>query len=303
MPIANRPDPLTRRTLLGATGGLAATAATASQPALAPWTGEIFVARAGGRIHSVEMGPQGAATGEPLVLLHKLGGWVADWRAMAPYLAARRRVIAIDLPGHGESSMLGPPPYVQTVEETAAMVMATLDELGLDRVTLVGNSLGGITSVVMAAHWPDRVRKLVLISVSLNSAMSRSELQKADSQVRDQFGPNWEPLPRTAASLHRFGAMDPAVLAENNSSRAKAGVWVRPSERGVALSAIPSYLPKIEAPTLLIYGDQGIYTQWETVGRANLKSVTVDHVAGGGSFVHQAKPLETATIIDRFLAG
>ena len=269
----------------------------------APWTGEGHIDRAAGRIHYVEIGPlAGEASGEPLILMHKLGGWVADWRAIAPLLAERRRVIAIDLPGHGDSTMVGPPPYIQTVPESAAMIKAALDELGIDKAVMIGSSLGGVTAVVMSALWPQAVSKLALISVSLNSARPRADLAAMDAEVRATFGPNWEPLPRPAEELVRFGSIDPEVIAETNLSRAKAGVWVRPSERGVGVVGVDRYLPRIAAPTLLVYADRGLYRKWEAVGRAKLRDVTVEHIAETGSFTHQEKPAETAAALKRFLA-
>ncbi len=297
----DRPD---RRTLLAA-GVLAGAAAASGVAAKAPrppspWTGEGFVQRAAGRIHYVELGPKDSAR-EPLVLLHKLGGWVEDWAAIAPMLARDRRVIAIDLPGHGQSLMRGPPPYVQTVPESAAMLKAVLDELELSRVTVAGSSLGGITGIVMASFWPDLVSRLALISVSLSVRRPYSALAAMDAEVRSNFGPRWEPIARSGKSVDRFGSVDPRINDAANRSRAKAGVWVRPSERGVAVAGVEDYLPRVAAPTLLIYADRGLYRQWEAVGRARLRQVTVERIADTGSFTHQEKPAETAAALNRFL--
>ena len=267
-----------------------------------PWTGEGFIERAAGRIHYVEMGPKDSSR-EPLILLHKLGGWVDDWAAVAPMLAKDRRVIAMDLPGHGESTMRGPPPYVQTAAESAAMLKAALDEMGLSQVCLVGCSLGGVTGVMMASFWPSFVRRLALISVSLSALRPYSALPAMDAEIRSNFGPNWEPIARSNASVDRFGSVDPRINADANRSRAKAGVWVRPSERGVAVAGTDDYLPRVEAPTLLIYADRGLYTRWETVGRSRLRDVTIAHIAGTGSFTHQEKPAETAVVLNRFLGA
>jgi len=308
---------LTRRTLLGAAA--AATAAGAAtgwsdtpssrvepgsvrDPVGGFWDAEGIIERGGGRIHYYELrGPQGT-TAEPLICLSKLGGWAADWRKVAPALAAHRRVIAIDPPGHGGSAMRGPAPYLQTVAESAAMVRAALEELRLERYALLGNSLGGCISVLLAGLWPDSVSRLVLLSVSLASAQTREWLAAQDMAVR---GVNYDqsdlPLMRTPAQVARFGSLDPAVTEENNRSRAIAGHWVRASERGVAVAGISDYLPRITAPTLLVYGERGNYREFQSVGEDRIRSARAVIIADSGAFTQQEQPGATVAAIEPFL--
>src|SRR3546814_1171932 len=72
---------------------------------------------------------------------------------------------------------------------------------------------------------------------------------------------DWRPLPRTMEQVSRFGTVDPRIEAEQNASRAKADRWVRPSERGVALTDTAALLAQTSAPALLIYADRGYYTR------------------------------------------
>ncbi len=288
--------------MAGAGAALSAPARAATAAPKGPWTSEGVVKRAGGQIHYATLGE-----GEPLVLLHKLGGSVADWRAAAPLLAAPRpgrpgrKVIAIDLPGHGGSTMLGSPPFIQTVPETAAMIKAALDELGVTRFALAGNSLGGIAGIVMAAFWPEAISRLALVSVSMIGAMSRERLAKLDADARGQFGPHWEPLPRPPADVAAVGFKDPAVLKEDNESRARTGVWLRPAERGVALVGVTDYMPRVQCPTLVVITDHGRYARYGEVAKATMKDVAVVVIPGSGSFIHQEKPAEAAAAINAFL--
>ncbi|WP_052129785.1 alpha/beta fold hydrolase [Sphingomonas sp. 35-24ZXX] len=277
---------------------LAMAAPSAVEP---PWTGGGTVARAGGVISYRTIG---AASAEPVVLLHKVGGWLADWRDVAPLLAARYRVIAIDLPGHGESVMLGAPPHVQTVSESAAVVLAVLSELQIERFAVAGNSLGGVIAVQMAARWPERVRALMLASVSLYEGQTRAELDKVE-QDRDPavWTEDWRPLPRTMEQVARFGTVNPAIETEQNASRARADRWVRPSERGVALTDTAALLGLTRLPVQLIYADRGYYTKYIKIGRAARPDATIVQLADAGSFVHQEKPAETAAAMLAFLEG
>ncbi|MFN3817806.1 alpha/beta fold hydrolase [Blastomonas sp.] len=276
--------------------GLAMAAPTAFEP---PWTGGGTVVRAGGVISYRTIGPD---TAEPVVLLHKVGAWLADWREVAPLLAARYRVVAIDLPGHGESVMCGPPPHVQTISESAAIVLAVLSELQVERFVVAGNSLGGVIGVQMAARWPERVRALILASVSLYEGQTRAELdmveQDRDPQVWTE---DWRPLPRTMEQVARFGTVNPAIETEQNASRARADRWVRPSERGVALTDTASTLKATKQPVQLIYADRGYYTKYIAIGREARPDATIVELAEAGSFVHQEKPAETAAAMLAFL--
>jgi pimeloyl-ACP methyl ester carboxylesterase len=299
---------MSTRAMIGRRAFVAGTAALAAAPAIAggtarpaqeaPWTGGGTVERAGGRIHYATLGP---SDGEPIVLLHKVGGWMADWRDAAPLLARGHRIIAMDLPGHGGSTF-GAPPHVQTVAETAALLLATLSELGVDRFTVAGNSLGGVVGVAMAARYPERISRLILASVSLFEGQSRAALEAVEAE-RDPavWTKDWRPKPRSMAQVARFGTVNPRIEEEQNASRAKADRWVRPSERGVALTDTRALLATVRAPTLLIYADRGYYTKYVAVGRAALPGATIVQVPGAGSFVHQEKPAETAAAMLAFL--
>ncbi len=99
--------------------------------------------------------------GEPLVLLHWLGSSRSAWDPVIPALAQRFDVIAVDLPGFGTS-----PPLPAGVEpspaELAADVAGLLDDLGIDRPHLAGNSLGGWVAMELAKIRP--VRSVTLLS-------------------------------------------------------------------------------------------------------------------------------------------
>jgi pimeloyl-ACP methyl ester carboxylesterase len=303
----------TRREALALAAGIALTAplgsaAVAAVPAddlSGPWTGGGDISTVGGKLHYATLGPDG---GEPLVLLPKLGGWIADWRFAAADLAKTRRVIAFDLPGHGGSIMAAPPPYVVSVPEIAAMILAALDEMRIDRCAFGGNSLGGVVGIVAAACWPERVSKLVIVSSSLIGAMTREAVFAQDHAAPDPNAPSsytkaGEPLPPTAEQNRLFGTMDPRVIREQALSRAKAGLWLRSCERGVGRGGVTDYLPRIKVPTLMINADRGRYVKYIDVGKRLIPNVQAVVIRQAGSFVHQEKPAEVARAMNAFLDG
>lgn len=99
--------------------------------------------------------------GEPVVLVHGFGGDLNNWLFNHEVLSAGRAVYALDLPGHGGSSKdVGD----GTVGFLAGVVARFMDALGLDRVHLVGHSLGGAVAAELALLEPDRSRSLTLVS-------------------------------------------------------------------------------------------------------------------------------------------
>ncbi|MER7767333.1 alpha/beta fold hydrolase [Kitasatospora sp. NPDC096140] len=100
----------------------------------------------------------GPADGPPLVLLHALGERASDWDVVLPALAPGHHVHALDLRGHGDSGR----PGAYGLPEMRDDVLAFLDALGLDRVDLVGHSMGGAVAYLLAQAAPQRVHRLVL---------------------------------------------------------------------------------------------------------------------------------------------
>ena len=98
-------------------------------------------------------------SGPLIVLVHGLGGSIANWDILGPRLSTYGRVAALDLPGFG----LSPPGPDWTLETHARAVDSLVQHLGAPAI-LIGNSMGGLLSEMVAANKPELVRALVLIS-------------------------------------------------------------------------------------------------------------------------------------------
>ncbi|MAY83916.1 MAG: alpha/beta hydrolase [Flavobacteriales bacterium] len=117
-------------------------------------------------------------SGRALILLH---GFLAShrlWDDQFEDLTKRYRVIAPDLPGHGDSGSLG---YLHSMELMAEMVHALIKHLGLRKVVLLGHSLGGYVSLAFAEKYTDKLKGLIL----LNSTAAADTAQRKVS--RDQL--------------------------------------------------------------------------------------------------------------------
>jgi pimeloyl-ACP methyl ester carboxylesterase len=100
-----------------------------------------------------------AGSGDPLLLLHGIGSTHDDFTALRPRLDAEYRVLAPDLPGHGRSGAL---PRRPTIAALTDAVAGDLDQLGVDRVHVLGNSIGARVALELAVR--HRTRSVVAIS-------------------------------------------------------------------------------------------------------------------------------------------
>jgi pimeloyl-ACP methyl ester carboxylesterase len=113
-----------------------------------------------GRLSTLEAG-----TGDPVIAIHGLGATKASLLPTVAGLAPSFRVIAVDLPGFGDSDKPLGAPY--DARFFARSIIALLDALELDRAHLVGNSLGGRVALEVALHAPSRARRLGLLAPSM----------------------------------------------------------------------------------------------------------------------------------------
>ena len=99
--------------------------------------------------------------GTAVVLLHGFLENKTMWKDLAPSLAKKNRVIAIDLLGHGETDCLG---YVHSMEENAEIVKAILSHLRIRKALVIGHSMGGYVALAFAELYPETLKGIVLLN-------------------------------------------------------------------------------------------------------------------------------------------
>jgi pimeloyl-ACP methyl ester carboxylesterase len=213
---------------------------------------------AGSKVNYVEMGE-----GEPLVFVHGLAGCWQNWLENIPHFARTHRVIAIDLPGFGESEL--PLEHI-TIPGYGRFVDAFLGEIGVERAAIVGNSMGGFISAEVAVSHPSRVSKLVLVSAAGVMTVRTAELAVAKRLARSFHMSAARVLSRRETIVRRRGMrklilwgvvrypelLQPELVYEIASGGGKPGFMD-------AFKAILDYdfsdrLPEVEHPTLVVWG-------------------------------------------------
>lgn len=115
-----------------------------------------------GPVHWVDFG--GSEAGPKIVLVHGLGGSHLNWALLAPKLAQHARVVAVDLAGFG---LTHPEGRKTSVSANVGLLGRFLNEVVREPVVLVGNSMGGLVSILHSSRNPDTVRGLVLVDPAL----------------------------------------------------------------------------------------------------------------------------------------
>ncbi len=198
-----------------------------------------------------------------MLFIHGLGGTWKNWLETMPAMARRRRAIALDLPGFGDSDM---PREKITVSGYADCVEEVCRQLGLGEVDVVGNSLGGFVAAELALTRPGRVRRLVLVdaagisSADLRRFPVRTLMRVAILQASWEAGQRAMLVrPRLRHLGFRAVVRHPTRLALDLIAHQANG----PGEPGFALAmdALLDYdlrdrLGEIACPTLIVQGEQ-----------------------------------------------
>ena len=202
---------------------------------------------------------------ETLVFIHGLGACWQTWLEQLPRFARTHRCIAMDLPGFGRSEM---PRDDISMEAYAQIVAEMCKELGVERATVVGNSMGGFVGAELAIRRPELVDKLVLVSAAvfwqeyrrarpLVALARSSEATVGRAVVHGQKAIAVRPRIR-AAALTLGGFRYPHLLGREMQMEllihARRTAGFVPALMALASFPLREELPKIACPTLIVWG-------------------------------------------------
>ena len=232
------------------------------------WKAHLHQAEIDGRsVNYVDIGPTAPVPPgrEPVVFVHGLGGQWQNWLENVPRAALDRRVIALDLPGFGLSQM---PQRDITISGYGRTVNALCEQLGLDVVELVGNSMGGFVAAEVAIQFPQRVDRLILVSAAgITSADLAHRPILTLGRIATAITTWSAPLDRKVASRRNARHLALALVARYPSLM-KADLTYEGFFKGTgkpgfddALRACLDYdfrdrLPDIRRPTLIVWGEK-----------------------------------------------
>jgi pimeloyl-ACP methyl ester carboxylesterase len=266
---------------------------------------------AGARLRYAVGGPaEGSRT--PLVLVHGLGGTIENWRALAPGLAERHRVVVPDLPGHGHSEPLAGTPDLAAFAEAALAVAA---EGGGPLAVWIGHSLGGLLALRAAALRPDAVRGVVLAAAAGPSSTSRAAhvalttlglLQPG--KLIAPFRQSWSQsrLGRQAA-FGWWGVADANALEPELAEAFLVGPAnhrnTRQAGRALLASDPRAELERVACPVLVLWGASDTWVPLaDGMEYARRLNAPLRAIAGCGHLLIGERPDACRTAIDEFVA-
>lgn len=268
------------------------------------------------QIGEIEVHYEEQGAGSPaLVLLHGFAASTFSWREVMAPLAQQGRVVAYDRPAFGLTER--PQEWGEANPYSSAyqpeLLVGLLDELGIERAVLVGNSAGGAVAVQTALAYPGRVEGLVLVSPALNQG----------------GGPGWARLffnlpqvdrlgPLLARSLQDRGA-EFAASAWHDPSRMDEEVWAGYSlplqahnwdaalwefTRSSAAPGLPERLDELDLPVLVISGDDDRIVPVEYSRRAarEIGGARLVEIANCGHVPQEECPQAFLEAVQEFLA-
>ncbi len=248
--------------------------------------------------------------GRPLVLLHGLHDSHRTWRRVAPDLARTRRVISVDLPGHGLS---GRPDASYELAWHAEIIGGWMEALGLEDVDLVGHSFGGGVAQWLLLEHRARVRRLALVSSGgLGREVAFGLRLLASSRIVERWGQPFLAL-ATRLAMSRFGASfdeeDVAALTWMHARPGTARALARTARdvidwRGQRRGMLDRAREIGELPPIALYwGDRDNVVPFAhgAAMERMIDGVTLTRFAGCGHFPHHAHAEEFARALTGFL--
>ena len=201
-----------------------------------------------GDMHYVKQG-----SGFPLVMLHPLGTSTWAWHTVIDALSQHYTCYAFDMLGHGESDKptrhFSIPDYANALDHACQL-------LNIHRGHYVGNSVGAVLATEMAASYPERLDKLVLVGMPVWPPFTAPQRLAESSGGYDEDG---LPKPRTMEDVRAsttFADPQPEWVEAQNQTRAQAGVWVKNLMESLSYYDVMSRLPLIKASsTMVMYGE------------------------------------------------
>jgi pimeloyl-ACP methyl ester carboxylesterase len=266
-------------------------------------------------LHGQQFSYRRAGRGPVIVLLHGIAGSSATWDDAIDRLSRRYTVIAPDLLGHGQTSN---EPTDYSIGAHANALRDVLEALGVERVTLVGHSLGGGVAMQFAYQFPERCERLVLVSSGglgreVSLALRAAALPGAEVVLPWLCIAGRQSVGKLMTALGKVGLKASADLAEswrNFISLEDPGArraFIKTARSvidlgGQSVSAMDK-LYLAELPTLIVWGEEDrlIPVRHAREAHERLPGSRLEVFAGAGHFPYHDAPERFAELLDDFV--
>ncbi len=273
-----------------------------------------------GRMAGIHWVNDSCDQGLPILALH---GWLDNAMSFAPIVQSliqvAPEVMAVDLPGHGHSDHREQGNHYHFVDYVFD-VLEYIEQLGWNRIVLIGHSMGAGIASLIAAVAPDLVSQLIFLDgigpISSRAGVVTDQLEKSirlyrrmTPCVKQMTYPDWNALIERRAKIGNINRNAAELLVKRNASQGEREIiWLADRRLNLispiymAEQQVLSFLSRIEAPTLLVKAKQGLLTQ-RTTTQERIAAVSKLEVVvlSGGHHLHMENPEPVAATIIRFL--
>ena len=248
------------------------------------------IATTRGRIGYVDKGGGGV----PIIFLHGVGSDKSVWGPQLDHFGERRRAVALDYPGYGESELHRD----ATRDDYASAMFAAMDALGIGRAHICGLSLGGIVAIAMHAANPDRCASLIIADSFAVHPQGQAIYDRSIAASHDMRGLAEARVgallvsekPR-AEVIETMAAIDPAAYRLGAEA-----VWLADQRERAAA---------IRVPTLILVGDADAITPPALSEElaAMIPGSRIEIIDGASHLANLDRPAEFDRAIDDFLSA
>ena len=263
-----------------------------------------FVSVNGLRLHYLDWGNAGKP---PLIMLHGIGRDAHSFDHIAAQFSSDYHVIAVDLRGHGDSAWHPGGAYL--VEDLVKDLERLVEERGLDKLVLLGNSTGGRVVQVYAGLHPDRVRALVVEDVGPERP---ADVAAGFMRRVQQDANGWSSEDELVAQLRVQDSKTSEELlrahARSATKRRDDGrlVWKRDPNlvKGFVPTELWRYVRRIRSPTLYVLGGRSTIVSAATLVQLTktIPDCEIVIMPGVGHYPHLEAPAEYVEIVKGFLS-
>jgi pimeloyl-ACP methyl ester carboxylesterase len=226
-----------------------------------------------------------AGSGAPIVLLHINQQSSALFLELMTVLGRESRAIAIDYPSHGMSDHVG---FQPTIAHYASWVIEVLDGLGVERASVLGEAVGAVIAIELAASYPGRMEKIILVNCPYYRDTATSE--RSASALKGGLRPadaSGFPTARTIEfMLQQDSARAPMQPSQSWMDRINIAQVEAGRDRWQALTAlhqydIPGNLPRVSLPVLMLMGEHFQYTKFLEEFTSRIRNLESRIIEGG----------------------
>lgn len=263
----------------------------------------------GVEVHYFDFHPRGSET--PMVWVHGYSAGAFEVTYIEDQLGPDRRIIALDLPGHGYSEK---PEIEYTLDYYTSFLGDFMDELGLDRYILVGHSMGGLIVSTFAAEQPPGLERLILVSpyVFAGEAGPIAEFL-ADTGVLVDYGLELHNETVIGVAMRASVFHNPERIPQDLIDYLTTSTFHTPNaipalasvtRNIIAREHDASVLERIDVPTLVVWGaeDRVLDYRYSAQFNRRIPDSTLEAIPDCGHLPHVEFPDVTAGIINGWLA-